>query len=134
MLYLPSKKSNARFTIISVLLCIIMCFNNAVYAQIPGNLSKVRVEELTDDQISRFILEANRLGIKDNEIEMQALQNGMNPDEIVKLRSRLLAVRKSINNANSKFLQPDAKSSKGVLRDSITAIEKSAIPDYMSVF
>jgi protein involved in polysaccharide export with SLBB domain len=104
-------------------------------AQNTGDLSRIRVEELTDDQLSRFILEASRLGIKDEQIEIEALKNGMNPDEIVKLRSRLAAIRKSINTANSKFLQPDVNTtSKGHLQDSIKAAEKQPVSDYASVF
>jgi protein involved in polysaccharide export with SLBB domain len=115
-------------------LMFLLCLSNSSSAQTSDELSRVRVEELTDEQISRFVLDASRMGIKDEEIEIQALQRGMNPDEIVKLRSRLSAARKLVNNANPQLLNPKPNSSKNKIQDSITAIEKSPLLDYIAIF
>lgn len=120
--------------IATVFILIQFIFTTTLHAQNPGDLSRIRVEELTDDQLSRFILEANRLGIRDEQVEIEALKKGMNPDEVVKLRSRLSAIRKSLNTANSKFLQPDVINSKGHLQDSIIAAEKQPVSDFANIF
>ncbi len=111
-----------------------LCFHNTGSAQNSDELSRVRVEELTDEQISRFALDAGRLGVKDEQIEMQALQRGMNPDEIVKLRSRLSAARKLLNNTNTQVVNSTLNSSKNKIKDSVTAIEKLPLSEYTTIF
>jgi protein involved in polysaccharide export with SLBB domain len=121
--------------IYSYLLILFFLFlHNNIKAQTSDELSRVRVEELTDEQISRFVLDAGRLAIKDEQIEIQALQRGMNPDEIVKLRSRLSAARKILTTANNQLLNSKISTNKSPAKDSITAAEKSPLLDYSTVF
>jgi protein involved in polysaccharide export with SLBB domain len=100
----------------------------------PNNLGRIRVDELTDEQINRFVLDINRQGIKDDQIEIQALQQGINPDEIIKLRHRLSAARKSINAANRGLLQPQANNSKVEMQDSVKSEEKLPLSNFAGVF
>jgi protein involved in polysaccharide export with SLBB domain len=116
------------------LLTVFFFLSCPLHGQTVNNLDRIRVEELTDEQVNRFILEINRLGIKDDDVEIRALQQGMNPDEVVKLRNRLSAARKSINAANRGLLQPQANNSKAEISDSIKLAEKSPLSDFTGVF
>jgi len=95
------------------------------------DLSNVKVEELTDDQIRRFVVEADRLGMKDEQIEDLALQRGMNPVEIVKLKDRVQAMRKAMGGA-----APVDGGTKvtGRQMDSISALEQRPLTDFNTVF
>jgi protein involved in polysaccharide export with SLBB domain len=124
----------AKYTSFFFLILFFLCLPNYTSAQTSDELSRVRVEELTDEQISRFVLDANRSGIKDEQIEMQALQRGMNPDEIIKLRSRLSAARKFLTNSNAQLSNPKQNSSKTKIEDSVSGIEKLPLSDYTAVF
>ena len=74
--------------------CFLFLLQLCCRAQTSGDLSTVRVEELTDEQIKRFIAEADRQSLKDDQIEKFALERGMSPVEVVKLKDRIRAVRK----------------------------------------
>jgi protein involved in polysaccharide export with SLBB domain len=124
----------AKYTSFFFLILFFLCLPNYTSAQTSDELSRVRVEELTDEQINRFVLDANRSGIKDEQIEMQALQRGMNPDEIIKLRSRLSAARKFLTNSNAQLSNPKQNSSKTKIEDSVSGIEKLPLSDYTAVF
>lgn len=64
-----------------------------VAAQNTEELRQVRVDELTEDQVRKFAMELGRLNIGTQQMEMMALQRGMNPDEVVKLKARLAMLR-----------------------------------------
>jgi len=102
-----------------------------VHGQTMEDLSNVKVEELTDDQIRRFVVEADRLGMKDEQIEDLALQRGMNPVEIVKLKDRVQAMRKAMGGA-----APVDGGTKvtGRQMDSISALEQRPLTDFNTVF
>jgi protein involved in polysaccharide export with SLBB domain len=57
------------------------------------NLSNVRVDELTDDQIRNFIKQVESSGLPESQLENMALAKGMQPSEIGKLRARVDALR-----------------------------------------
>lgn len=59
------------------------------------DLSTIRVEELTDAQVQRFLQELKRSGLQDEDWERFALRNGMNQVELVKLKTRAQATRKA---------------------------------------
>ncbi len=55
----------------------------------PQNLSNVRVDELSDDQIRAFMRQAEANGMGDAQLEQIAQARGMRPEEIQKLRARV---------------------------------------------
>ena len=127
-LYLNSSRV---FLLFSFLLALQVCS----FAQTNGDLSNIRVEELTEDQVRKFVNELNRLGITDEQVEQIALQKGMNPIELVKLKDRVQAARKVLSSSGSKsvqqFNQTDPSSR---LEDSISNLEKRSVADYNSLF
>ena len=102
-----------------------------VHGQTIDDLSNVKVEELTDDQIRRFVIEADRLGMKDEQIEDLAMQRGMSPVEVVKLKDRVQAMRKVMSSDRGngqKIVQGERK------MDSISALEQRPLTDFTTVF
>lgn len=55
----------------------------------PQNLSGVRVDDLTDDQIRSFVRQAEATGMNEAQMEQMALSRGMPATEINKLRMRI---------------------------------------------
>ena len=103
--------------------------------QTVEDLGNVKVEELTDDQIRSFVIESERLGLRDDQIEEIALQRGMSPVEIVKLKERIQSMRKVLNTANNPHVQaPAAPGPGGRLQDSISALEQRPLANLNSVF
>ncbi|GGC38978.1 capsule polysaccharide transporter [Parapedobacter defluvii] len=57
------------------------------------DISKVRVEQLSDDQVIKLIAEADRRGMTDDQLLQSLGQRGMSAAEQQKLRSRIMALR-----------------------------------------
>ncbi|WP_417765070.1 SLBB domain-containing protein [Solitalea agri] len=76
---------------LSFLLVFSISFNVATFAQVPdlSDLSSVKVDNLSDDQIRQFIVQAKKSGYSDTQLEQLALQKGMPSSEIAKLRKRI---------------------------------------------
>ena len=66
--------------------------------QSTPDMSMLRVEELTEDQIRRVVIELDRSGLGDEQFEKLALQQGLSPVELVKLKTRIQAFRKAQGN------------------------------------
>ena len=66
------------------------------------NLSNVRVDELTDDQIRSFIKQATLSGMPESQLENIALSKGMQPSEIAKYGTAL-ALSKYLSDNALKF-------------------------------
>jgi protein involved in polysaccharide export with SLBB domain len=64
------------------------------------DISKVKVDQLTDDQIQRFIEEADRRGLSDQDIRQQAVFRGLPNSEAGKLIRRIREVRQKLRNGN----------------------------------
>ncbi|WP_353197821.1 SLBB domain-containing protein, partial [Parapedobacter defluvii] len=62
------------------------------YAQMP-DVSKIRVEQLSDDQVIKLIAEADRRGMTDDQLLQTLGQRGMSAAEQQKLRSRISTIR-----------------------------------------
>ena len=109
-------------------LALVLMICNRSAGQSMDDLRNIRVEELTEDQLRHFSVEAERMSMNDQQIEQLALQRGMNPMEFLKLKTRLMAVRKAsgVNSSPVTPLQP--------FRDSITRQEQAPLSDYESVF
>ncbi|MHA4807449.1 SLBB domain-containing protein [Flavitalea flava] len=114
---------------------LLLFFQVTILAQTGGDLSNVRVEELTDEQIRKFIIESDRLSLKDDQIEQLAFQKGMSPVEVVKLKARVESMRKSLTASNYQSFQPPSRPA-GADRqqDSISALEQKPVSDFSSAF
>ena len=103
------------------------------YSQSSDDLSNVKVEELTEDQIRKFIAEFDKLGIKENQIDELARSRGMDAVEIVKLKERIKLFGKGFNTAQGDR-KTDRIYSDGRVQDSISRLEKQPVGDLNTVF
>jgi protein involved in polysaccharide export with SLBB domain len=69
---------------ISLMICI-----PSVKAQSIQNLSKVKVDNLSDDQIRQIQRQIESTGVPDSQLEQTAVARGMDPVEVQKLRARI---------------------------------------------
>jgi protein involved in polysaccharide export with SLBB domain len=81
------KKAFAIFLFFAVII-----LNNTAIAQ--SNYSDVKVDELSDAQIRQLIQRAESIGYNDAQLEQMAAAQGMKPEEIQKLRSRVEKIRR----------------------------------------
>jgi protein involved in polysaccharide export with SLBB domain len=87
-------KMKVKLLDIRILLTVsIFFFAISLYAQDSGlsqnDLSKVQVDQLTDDQIKSFVQRAEQSGMTQQQLESAALSRGMQPIEIEKLKTRI---------------------------------------------
>ena len=67
-----------------------------VLAQVnPQNLSNVRVDELSDDQVRAFMRQVESSGMGEAQLEQIAQARGMSPAEVSKLRARVEKLKSS---------------------------------------
>ena len=82
-----------------LLLLIIIAFAPGAVAQqmnlAQQDLSKIRVDQLSDAQIGQYLERAEAQGITDQQIESQAIIRGMPSSEVSKLMSRIRRVRQT---------------------------------------
>ena len=87
MLKLNCKAYNQLFTLLFIFLSVF------AYAQSQGlsmqNLSTVNVEQLSDDQINQFWVQAQAGGVNLSSLETMAKQRKMPPQEFLKLKNRI---------------------------------------------
>jgi protein involved in polysaccharide export with SLBB domain len=100
--------------------------------QSMDDLSNVKVEELTNEQIRRFVVEVDRMGVTDQQMEDFALQRGMSPIELAKLKDRMQAMRKAM--ASGKTNQPGRSPVQNQPADSIAALEQKPLTDFNVIF
>lgn len=62
------------------------------------NLSNIRVDDLSDDQIRAFLRQVESTGLSDAQLEQVAEARGMRPEEIRKLRNRVEKIKKETEN------------------------------------
>ena len=95
---------NKIFKLFSLLL--FLSVSVPVLAQVnPQNLSNVRVDELSDDQVLAFMRQVESSGMGEAQLEQIAKARGMNPAEVGKLRARL----DKLKPVGSKSTNPDQK-------------------------
>jgi protein involved in polysaccharide export with SLBB domain len=104
-----------------------------VTGQTVDDLSNVKVEELTDEQVRTFVAEADRRGLRDEQVEQMALQRGMSPIEVVKLKTRVQSIRKAILSSAPADQQPGTSSPQPE-QDSMMVREQKPLSDYTTVF
>jgi protein involved in polysaccharide export with SLBB domain len=118
-----------------IALAIILSIQLVSYGQNIENLSDLKVEELTDDQVRRFLNEVNRIGLSYEQVEQMALQRGMNPVELAKLKDRVQSYRKALSNSSSEALLNNQPSLRGLgIKDSISLLEQKPLNDFNGIF
>ncbi|HZE84365.1 MAG TPA: SLBB domain-containing protein [Puia sp.] len=106
----------------------------AGHAQVTSDLGNVHVEELTDDQVRQLVSELDRQGISDDQMERSALDRGMSPVELVKLKTRIREIRKAMASSTNQASVPPRTSAAGRMQDSISALEQRPVSDYSTAF
>src|SRR5690606_37633079 len=86
---LASKSMMRYLILLAGLFCLITA---QAQTQIP-DVSKVRVEQLSDEQVLRIITEAEKRGLNDEQLIQTLGQRGMAAGEQQKLRNRITTVR-----------------------------------------
>lgn len=76
---------------ISLLICV-----PAVKAQGVQNLSNIKVDNLSDDQIRQIQKQIESSGIPDSQLEQAALARGMSATEVQKLRARISNLKSTV--------------------------------------
>lgn len=72
----------------------------------PNNLSSVRVDDLTDQQIRAYMKQAEASGITEEQFVQLALQRGMPATEIEKLRQRIKKLEEDGADSGVRFERP----------------------------
>lgn len=62
------------------------------------NLSNIRVDDLSDDQIRAFLRQVESTGLSEAQLEQVAEARGMRPEEVRKLRERVEKIKKETEN------------------------------------
>lgn len=77
----------------------IICNGHQVLGQTIGadDLSQVRIDDLSDEQILAYLRQAESMGLSEEELTQAALQRGMPAAEIEKLRTRISTLKASTN-------------------------------------
>ncbi len=103
-------------------------------AQKKQDLSDVKVEELTEDQIRGFISETKKLNLEDYQIEEYAQQQGMNATEVVKLKERIKLLDRNKPTGDTKYIQKEKPSTGNKLQDSISLLEQKPVLEINNAF
>jgi hypothetical protein len=115
-----------RNSLYSCLLAICLsCITTSSTAQIKTDLSAVKVEELSDQQILAFILEWQKLGISDQELETRLIQMGMTRESAGLLRNRITSLK---TNSHQSIQQQ-----KQILPGSTTTAQRQKVSDSLQV-
>jgi len=80
------------------------------------NLSTIRVDDLSDDQIRSFLRQVESTGLSEAQLEQVAQARGMRPEEIKKLRERVDKIRK-LDGQKEKEPAKDVQSPKSAGRE-----------------
>ncbi|MCY4780809.1 SLBB domain-containing protein [Sphingobacterium sp. UT-1RO-CII-1] len=70
-------------------LCCLMLAQGVAQVQQAEDLSKVRVDELSDVQVRQFMKQVRDSGLPDSQLEQMATARGMRASEVAKLKERL---------------------------------------------
>jgi protein involved in polysaccharide export with SLBB domain len=83
--------------LVAFLLLILAAITPTAFAQ--TNYSDVKVDDLTDAQVRQLMQRAESIGYNDAQLEQMAAAQGMRPEEIQKLRTRVEKIRKQSNDS-----------------------------------
>lgn len=100
-----SKAIISFLHVLSLLIFSTILFTQPLSAQVKPDLSTVKVDELSDQQVGAFVYELQKLGITDQQMDQQLQQMGMSTSNIQLLRRRMNAIRSQ----GSTAIQPAPK-------------------------
>ena len=88
---------------VAVIICMSLLTISPAIAQTIQNLSNLKVDNLSDDQVRQIQKQIQSTGLPDSQLEQAALARGMNPTEVQKFRARLsnLKAEPAGNNNNT---------------------------------
>lgn len=134
MLFICSKFFQNKFNakIFFLLFTVLIWTQSQVNAQSYEDLSGVRVEELTDDQIRKLINEANRAGLNQSSLEPILIQRGMSPVEMAKLKVRIQEIEKNKLNSNFSTIKQGSNQTRQ-LSDSMLGLERKPLMEFNDV-
>jgi protein involved in polysaccharide export with SLBB domain len=118
-------KINKLFTLLALFLLIGLTV--PVFSQVnPQNLSNIRVDELSDDQVRAFMRQVEASGLGEAQLEQIAQSRGMRPEEVKKLRERVDKLKKAGNKqANPTKVSPQNADGRQFINDADSAtVEK----------
>ncbi len=93
------KKRNFILAILVLCITFLMGIYDIQAQKISENdYSKIKVDDLTDDQIKAIVQKAELSGMTESEIEIAARAKGMSDSEILKFKKRLAELKISTNN------------------------------------
>lgn len=72
----------------------------------PNDLNSVNIDELTDEQVQRFLDRAKESGLTLEQLELVAKQRGMSSSQISKLRNRIRQLQLGENEQTSSITSP----------------------------
>ena len=101
---------------------------------LPNDLSNIHVEELSDDQVRQLVMELDRQGITEEQMEQSALDRGMNQVELVKLKERIREIRKAMSSSGNPAADRGRTGAGSHPQDSIGALEQKPVSDYNTAF
>jgi protein involved in polysaccharide export with SLBB domain len=120
-----------RFIKLIITTVILMTFSFSVYAQDPlagRDLSTIKVDALSDNQISAIQQKLKQSGLTIDQVESQAIAKGMSPEEFTKLKDRLngitgIVMAKSVKRGNIN-LQTNAESTTNIKDSAVENINR----------
>ena len=98
ILFNPTIEMKFKKSFSLILLLSTLWFSQIAIAQ---NYANTKVDELSDTQIRQMMQRANSMGYTDEQLTQLATAQGMNANEITKLRSRVEKLRKESGEANA---------------------------------
>lgn len=96
-------KEYVNYAALLLLIVLYISIQQVAYAQNidPQNLSNLKVDELSDEQIKEFITQAESSGLSETEMIQMAKARGMSQTEIVKLQKRVQQIETTTGSTSS---------------------------------
>jgi len=120
------ENKKAFFVILLICLFLVLVKSGQIQAQeVTGSdLSKVQVDQLSDDQVKTIVQKAELSGMSEDQIETAAKAKGMSSSEIVKLKARIANLK--ISSTTSSTEETDRTRENNNTQDSLKAVNPLA--------
>ena len=104
MTYQSIGKSGPFYFVKVLILVFVLAVSHSAFSQTSQDIGNIRVDELTDIQIRGYIAQFEASGFTEAQVEQVALQKGMSPSEVQKLRQRIEKIKREdgVNSGSSK--------------------------------
>ncbi|MBC7759200.1 MAG: SLBB domain-containing protein [Phormidesmis sp. FL-bin-119] len=126
---------------IFIYFCLIIgvTFTNVVDAQTvkTQNLSNVRVDELNDAQIRRYVSQVGATGLSDSQLEQRAIASGMKPEEVKKLRARVSRLQREdqkLQGTGGTSINPADSTRRSGSTDSLSSADRALVELKSKIF